>query len=169
MSISGPAGPLNLLAVVVASCTIPAASRMLGVKLSTEQSSRFFILATLTWPFLDKPNDMSGKYQVDLTNLSDKAVKALEDMGISVRNKEGKGFYITAKSNHEIKALDKNGEQVLAHIGNGTKAVCVMGSYSWTFKNKKGVSPSLKKLVITDLVTYSAQPKQDEEETEDVL
>jgi hypothetical protein len=90
-------------------------------------------------------------------------------MGISVRNKEGKGFYITAKSNHEIKALDKNGEQVLAHIGNGTKAVCVMGSYSWTFKNKKGVSPSLKKLVITDLVTYSAQPKQDEEETEDVL
>jgi hypothetical protein len=44
-----------------------------------------------------------------------------------------------------------------------------MGSYSWTFKNKKGVSPSLKKLVITDLVTYSAQPKQDEEETEDVL
>jgi ketopantoate hydroxymethyltransferase len=127
------------------------------------------IEATLMWPFLNKPNDMSGKYQVDLTNLSDKAVKALEDMGISVRNKEGKGFYITAKSNHEIKALDKNGDQVMAHIGNGTKAVCVMGSYSWTFKNKKGVSPSLKKLVITDLVTYSAQPKQDEEETEDVL
>jgi hypothetical protein len=48
VSISGPAGPLNLLAVVVASCTMPAASRMLGVKLSTEQSSRFFILATVT-------------------------------------------------------------------------------------------------------------------------
>lgn len=127
------------------------------------------IEATLMWPFLDKPNDMSGKYQVDLTNLSEKAVRALEDMGITVRNKEDKGFFITTKSNHTIKALDKNGDEVLAHIGNGTKAVCVIGAYSWTFKNKKGVSPSLKKLVITDLVTYSAQPKQDEEETEDVL
>jgi hypothetical protein len=98
------------------------------------------IEATLMWPFLDKPNDMSGKYQVDLTNLSEKAVRALEDMGITVRNKEG----------------------------NGTKAVCVLGAYSWTFKNKKGVSPSLKKLVITDLVTYNSAPKMEEEE-EDVL
>ena len=32
----------------IASCTMPAASRMFGVKLSTEQSSRFFILATVT-------------------------------------------------------------------------------------------------------------------------
>jgi hypothetical protein len=127
------------------------------------------IEATLMWPFLDKPNDMSGKYQVDLTNLSEKAVRALEDMGITVRNKEGKGFFITAKSNHTIKALDKNGDEVLAHIGNGTKAVCVLGAYSWSFKNKKGVSPSLKKLVITDLVTYSSNPQQDQEETEDVL
>ena len=127
------------------------------------------IEATLMWPFLDKPNDMSGKYQVDLTNLSEKAVRALEDMGITVRNKEGKGFFITAKSNHTIKALDKNGDEVLAHVGNGTKAVCVLGAYSWTFKNKKGISPSLKKLVITDLVTYSSNPQQDQEETEDVL
>ena len=127
------------------------------------------IEATLMWPFLDKPNDMSGKYQVDLTNLSEKAVRALEDMGITVRNKEGKGFFITAKSNHTIKALDKNGDEVLAHIGNGTKAVCVLGAYSWSFKNKKGISPSLKKLVITDLVTYSSNPQQDQEETEDVL
>lgn len=127
------------------------------------------IEATLMWPFLDKPNDMSGKYQVDLTNLSDKAVRALEDMGITVRNKEGKGFFITAKSNHTIKALDKNGDEVLAHVGNGTKAICVVGTYPWTFKNKKGVSPSLKKLVITDLVTYSSNPQQDQEETEDVL
>jgi hypothetical protein len=127
------------------------------------------IEATLMWPFLDKPNDMSGKYQVDLTNLSEKAVRALEDMGITVRNKEGKGFFITAKSNHTIKALDKNGDEVLAHIGNGTKAICVLGAYSWSFKNKKGVSPSLKKLVITDLVTYSSNPQQDQEETEDVL
>jgi hypothetical protein len=127
------------------------------------------IEATLMWPFLDKPSDMSGRYQVDLTNLSEKDVKALEDMGITVRNKEGKGFFVTTKSHHPIKAVDKNGDKVLAHVGNGTKAICVVGTYPWIFKNKKGVSPSLKKLVITNLVTYSPNLQQDQEETEDVL
>jgi len=39
-------------------------------------------------------------------------------------------------------------------VGNGSKAICMIGSYAWTYKNKKGVSPSLAKLVITDLVEY---------------
>ena len=41
-------------------------------------------------------------------------------------------------------------------IGNGSKAKALVSSYSWTYKNKKGVSPSLKKLVVTELVEYSA-------------
>jgi hypothetical protein len=32
----------------------------------------------------------------------------------------------------------------------------MIGSYAWTYKNKKGVSPSLAKLVITDLVEYAS-------------
>jgi hypothetical protein len=40
------------------------------------------IKADVMWAYLVKPNDMSGKYQVDLCNLSDKAVEALESMGI---------------------------------------------------------------------------------------
>jgi hypothetical protein len=59
--------------------------------------------------FLNKPNEMSGKFQVDLCNLSDKAVGALEEMGIEVKTKEGKGAYVTCKSTRPIAAYDDGG------------------------------------------------------------
>ena len=46
------------------------------------------IKADLMWANLQKRNDMSGKYQVDLCNLSPAAVGALEDMGLAVKSKE---------------------------------------------------------------------------------
>jgi hypothetical protein len=42
------------------------------------------IQADLFWAALDEPNKLSGKYQVDLSNLSKDAVKTLMDMGINV-------------------------------------------------------------------------------------
>lgn len=125
-----------------------------------EQTQRVKIKADVMWANLDKPNEMSGKYQVDLCNLSDAAVNALESMGLSVRQKDDKGYFITCKSNQPIKPFDKTGDVLEGmSIGNGSKAVALIGSYSWTFKNKEGVSPSLKKLVIDELVTYDdAEP-----------
>jgi len=85
---------------------------------------------------------------------------ALEDMGISVQEnlekKPEQGKYITCKSQRPIKAFDTDNEEIVEDIGNGSKAICMVGSYPWTYKNKKGVSPSLAKLVITDLVEYAA-------------
>jgi hypothetical protein len=34
-----------------------------------ENTQRIKLKADLMWAYLDKPNDMSGKYQVDLCNL----------------------------------------------------------------------------------------------------
>lgn len=111
--------------------------------------------ADVMWAYLNTPNEMSGKYQVDLCNLSPAAVKALEGMGIEVRNKEDRGYYITCKSQNPIRAYDDSGlEMTGVVVGNGSKAVAVVGSYAWTWKNKEGVSPSLKKLVIEELVSY---------------
>jgi len=45
------------------------------------------IKATIYWANLKQPNKMSGKYQVDLGNLSSKAVAALEERGVPIRNK----------------------------------------------------------------------------------
>lgn len=116
--------------------------------------------AEVMWANLDIRNEMSGKYQVDLCQLSPAAAQALRDMGIEVKNKEDRGDFISCKSNNTIRAYDSNGLELDGvSVGNGSKAVAVVGSYNWTFKNKEGVSPSLKKLVITDLISYvDAEP-----------
>lgn len=124
------------------------------------------IAANIQWAFLNTPNEMSGKYQVDLCNLSKPAVAALDAMGITANyrdDKADKGYFITCKSARPIKAYDEMGtiipENVL--VGNGSKATCVVGYYEWTFKNKKGKSPSLVKLIITDLKTYEGEGATD--------
>ena len=112
--------------------------------------------AEVMWANLDTRNEMSGKYQLDLCNLSPAAAQALRDMGIEVKNKEDKGDFITCKSNNPIRAYDSNGLELDGvSVGNGSKAIAVIGSYAWSFRNKEGVSPSLKKLAITELVSYT--------------
>jgi len=127
------------------------------------------VKATIMWCFHNKPNEMSNKFQVDLCNLSDNAVKALESLGLEVRKREDKpekGFYITCKSTVPMKVFDASGSDLsTVAIGNGSTATAVVGAYEWSWKNKKGVSPSMTKLVIDSLVAYEA----DAEEAEEVL
>lgn len=130
------------------------------------------VAAELMWASLNRPNEMSGCFQVELCNLSPKAVAALEEIGVAARKnpeKPEKGFYITCKSKHPIRAYDSEGSEVVTSVGNGSKATAVLSAYSWTFKNKKGVSPSLKKLVITDLVEYGGGGVESDLETEEAL
>jgi len=53
-------------------------------------------------------------------------------------------------------------------IGNGSKAVVLLSSYEWKYKNKSGVSPSIKKMVIEELQSYDS-PEDDGEDDDDVL
>ena len=117
------------------------------------------IKADIMWAYLDKPNDMSGKYQVDLCNLSDKAAGALEELGLEVKTKEGKGKYITCKSTRPILAYDVGGSLIEGNsLGNGSKAVALVSTYSCCYQKKKGTSPALKRLVITELMEYTGSP-----------
>ena len=136
-------------------------------------NKRVKIKCDVFWAQLNKKNEMSDAYQVNLCNLSDQAVKALEDMGISVlENKEKKpemGKYITCKSQKPIRAYDEDGQEIDSDvaIGNGSKAKAMITGYEWSYKNKKGVSPSLAKLVVTDLIEYANNDLGDDDE--DVL
>ena len=125
------------------------------------------IKATTMWANLTEVNEMSGKYQVDLCNLSPAAVKALEAMGLEVKkgtgDKEEKGYFITCKSQNPIKPVDAAGDAVTDRVGNGSEVNAVIGAYSWTWKNKKGTSPSLKKLIITNLVKYVSEDNEAED------
>lgn len=126
----------------------------------SEENKRIKIKATVYWCFHNKPNEMSEAYQLNLCNLSEAAVEALEEMGITVQTGEDRkadmGKYITCKSKKPIKVFDADGDEITESIGNGSKGKAIVGSYDWTFKNKKGTSASLGKLVITDLVEYAA-------------
>lgn len=120
----------------------------------------FKIKADVFWANLDKVNDLSGKYQLDLGNLSQAAVERLESVGINVKEDQkgegdsNKGSFITCKSNRPIYAFGSDGEQIDAMIGNNSKAEAVIRPYSWEFKGKKGRSPGVQRLVITDLNEY---------------
>ena len=130
------------------------------------------IQADVYWACLNHLNPIANKYTVNLANLSDKAVQALEEMGVTVLSNPAKrpeeGSYITCKSINPIKAFDKQGNEYDADIkiGNGSKAVAVVSTYSWKSPTgKKGISPSLRKLTINDLVVYESK----EEVEDDVL
>jgi stalled ribosome alternative rescue factor ArfA len=120
------------------------------------------VKATVMWCNHNKVNEMSSKYQLELTNLSDNAVKALEGIGLEVRKREDKpekGFYITCKSVRQMdKIFDKTGASLIdVAIGNGSTGTAVVGTYDWAFKNKKGLSASLIKMTIDNLVAYDAE------------
>jgi|13_taG_2_1085334.scaffolds.fasta_scaffold02129_9 hypothetical protein len=111
--------------------------------------------ATLYWANLQSKNELSDKYQVDLGGLSSAAIKALEERGITVKNKDDdRGSFITVKSNNPIKAYDTHGEEIGALVGNDSKAKAVVGHYDWAFQSRQGRSPSLLKMVVTDLNVY---------------
>ncbi len=120
------------------------------------------VKATVMWCNHNKLNEMSNKFQLELTNLSENAVKALESLGLEVRKREDKpekGFYITCKSVRQMdKIFDKTGASLIdVAIGNGSTGTAVVGTYDWSFKNKKGLSASLIKMTIDNLVAYDAE------------
>ena len=67
------------------------------------------------------------------------------------------GDFITAKSNNPIRAYDTDGNEIKGIlIGNGSKAKAVIGYYDWKSPaGQAGRSPSLMKLVVTDLIAYN--------------
>jgi len=127
----------------------------------------------LYWAFLSETNNLSGKYQVDVCNLSDKQVEKLEDEGIKVRTKDDdRGYFITCKSaKYPITAYDKNGDTITVKVANNSKADVLVKPYSWKSPTgQKGTSAGIVKLVVTDLIEYTAEPVESiEEGTVEVL
>ena len=129
--------------------------------MSEQEQPIVIINADAYWANLTTQNDLSGKFQLDLCNLSDAAVEKLQSIGLQVKNRDDKpeqGSFITPKSNNTIKYYDTSGDDITGVlVGNGSKVKAVISAYDWTFQNRKGRSPSLKKLVITELVEFDPE------------
>lgn len=126
-----------------------------------EQAKPLPIQADIFWAALEEPNKLSGKYQVDLSNLSKEAVRELEAQGIVVKNdpkKPDQGFYVTAKSKlYPITAVDENGNFIKSKVANGSKAVALIKPYNYNFQGKKGVGVGVSKLIIKELIEYKPE------------
>tara|TARA_X000001388_G_scaffold65139_1_gene51533 strand:- start:1192 stop:1596 length:405 start_codon:yes stop_codon:yes gene_type:complete len=124
--------------------------------MATAKPQPITVRGTIYWCERNKLNKFSNKYQVQLGNLSEKAVEAIEDMGIAPSNKsDEREFFITMKSNNPMRLTDENGveipEDVL--IANGSEAVAVVGYYDWSVGT--GRSPSMIKMKVTNLIEYT--------------
>jgi len=129
--------------------------------------SPFKVKGDIMWAFLDTPNQMSERYQVDMCNLSPEAIKRIEEAGIDVKKKDEKGFFIVAKSkNYPIKTEMSDGSTVNVKVGNGSKGVAWIRPYTYNFRGKDGVGAGINKLVITDLIEYTGANPAELEEAE---
>lgn len=114
------------------------------------------IKGTLYWVERNKLNKFSDKYQIVLGNLSEKAVSALDDMGIAAANKgDEKDYFITMKSKNPMRVTDDQGVEYDSDvmIANGSEAVCVVGYYDWSVGT--GRSPSMIKCKVTKMIEYA--------------
>jgi len=120
--------------------------------------------------FNTKFNDDNTKYECTIGNLSDKAAEALKELGINIKNKDIMGNYIVAKSKFVFEPVDSDGNPVsIDKIGNGTKVQALISSYRHKMSSKFGAAPSVKKLIITELVEYNPEGSGADDEDDDIL
>ena len=133
------------------------------------------INATILWAHLAKKDttfnpEETAKFQVDLCYLSEAAVSKLQELGVNVREKDGKGNFITCKSNYIINAYDTDGNTLVGSdrdsglplagnvkVGNGSTATAALATYNYTTPaGQKGTNATIKRLCITDLIEYES-------------
>lgn len=113
--------------------------------------------------FNTKFNPDNTKYECTIGNISTTDVKKLESLGIKIKHKDTMGSYIVAKSQYLFKPLAEDGSEVnLDEVGNGTKVVADLSSYEHRMTPKHGMAPSIKKLVVTNVVTYEPEAITDD-------
>ena len=120
--------------------------------------------------FNTKFNDDNTKYECTLGMLSDAAAEAIKELGVVIKNKDTMGNYIVGKSKFLFTPMDAEGNAIdISKIGNGTKVTALIGSYRHKMSAKFGAAPSIGKIMVTELVTYSAESADETEDDAYVL
>lgn len=141
-----------------------------------KENKSFVLTGKAYWAHLRKPNEESGKYQMDLS-IDDKTKAMLEDLGITVKNaalgigtknkipNDPRGNFVTLKKNHMLEdgtllpppAVVDGKKQSLPSetlIGNGSIVNVASSIYDWKFKSKTGKSLNLNAVQVKTLVKY---------------
>lgn len=119
--------------------------------------------------FLSKPNthfdDDNKRMELCLGNLSDKAVKAIEELGVRTKRKDKLGHHLHAKSLYKFRVFDEQGEEVdLESVGDGTTVTCRVSGYVTKKSKEFGLSASVDNIQVLNLVAPTGDFVADDEE-----
>jgi len=126
-------------------------------------SCQFFWAQNMKTPnkHFDEDNE---KMECTVGMLSDKAVAALTNIGIKVKQKDIMGHYVVGKSKYVFEPVDAHGMPVnIDDIGNGSKGFALVSSYRHKLSSKHGAAPSVLKVVVTELVSRESTVDEAEE------
>ena len=100
-------------------------------------------------------NPENERYEFTIGNISDNDAAKLTSLGIKVKHKDAMGNFIVAKSKYLFKPTDDSLKEVpIEALGNGSKCVAVVSSYTHRMSSKHGNAPSLKTVMVTEIKTY---------------
>jgi len=114
------------------------------------------------WQKLNKPDEYSNKYQIDLGNIPAADIKLLESKGVKLKEKEGHpsgGPFVVARTTRKFPVMDVEKNVFAAYtvlIVNGSSMqakLCFNVAHSMV--NQYGTSLYLNKVQVISLVEYS--------------
>lgn len=109
-------------------------------------------------------NSDNDRYECTIGNISDDDAAKLTGLGIKVKHKDAMGNFIVAKSKYLFNPTDDNMKEVdVKALGNGSKCVAVISSYTHRMSSKHGNAPTVKKLMVTEVVTYTPEDTEDDD------
>ena len=118
------------------------------------------------WAKLNTPDEMSGKYQIDVCNLSDADITSLEKHGVQPKSRDDeRGTFITARSKFDVPVISSDKEGMNGTlIGNGSDVKVKIGfNKDHPMVSQYGTSMYLNKVMVTNLVAYEKDTDFDEE------
>ena len=119
------------------------------------------------WTKLNRKDEYSDKYQLDVGDLSDKSKEVLTSHGVKLKNKnDDRGEFITARTQYLIPVIDSDKKTIDRDtlIGNGSSVrVKVDFNKNHPFAEKYGTSMYLKKVQVTELVEYGRDEFDDDD------
>ena len=110
------------------------------------------------WTKLNRKDEYTEKYQMDICELSEKSKDVLSSHGVNLKNKEDdRGEYVTARSKYIVPIIDTDKRPVDQEtlIGNGSEVKAkVAFNKTHGFVEKSGTSLYLSKVQVVNLVEF---------------
>tara|TARA_R100000963_G_C4632757_1_gene97441 strand:- start:49 stop:465 length:417 start_codon:yes stop_codon:yes gene_type:complete len=120
------------------------------------------------WTKLNRKDEYSDKYQLDVGDLSEKSKEVLTSHGVKLKNKnDDRGEFITARTQYLVPVIDSDKKVIDSDtlIGNGSSVrVKIDFNKTHPFVEKYGTSMYLKKVQVTELVEYGRDDFDDDDD-----